>query len=684
MANIPILFLLGYLFVSLYYLLDSANPSERCDGKHLITTKSTKYAGSSCAKPFLSSFVSNGTRNSQGRSHPVLLWLELWTQFDDEDSTSINQRDEEDLNPLQSQQEQERRRRRLKQDHHRLQWRLSSTCPPMQINLSTKVFKKLKFGGKGGNCTVEFPRFSRVQGEANGHRHHPSDTNNTIHIIPRTFKGKFVLRYIGNKTHIRSSIISHDMIVAQTIFDLTRLVERNHMKIPFYKYYKQPVVLRLVMDDQLYPIHRPVRGDGLVLKLYHHTATSDGNVYHLPTFYVDDVALKYSSHVQLAPPQDEKVHDLMRPPTSLSVQLSIISPQRHVFHRQLEMGFSMLENILHAEELDEIRHMISDEYMYRFILTQIISMIHIYLDYMAFRDEVSFYVGKKSMGGISFSSVLGRFICQFIIFLYLCDGGNTSWLVLGSIGSGVFVELWKVFKFVKPKLVSEFPFVVFRKGSKFMSQLEKDTINYDAISRTYLCLILYPLVIGSAIYAKKFYVYSSWWSWLISNLANAVYTFGFITLCPQLYVNYKLKSVAHLPWKVFVYKIFNTFVDDVFAFMIQMPLKHKLMTLRDDVVFFVFLIQAYLYRVDKSRTNEFGYAYDGGDNNKNVIAVQDLAGHDVHQEDSSGSGANHDVQQNQEQQQQLEKAKYLVAVLESKFPNHSSHHVSLHHREKVE
>ena len=30
-------------------------------------------------------------------------------------------------------------------------------------------------------------------------------------------------------------------------------------------------------------------------------------------------------------------------------------------------------------------------------------------------------------------------------------------------------------------------------------------------------------------------------------------------------------------------QIFNTFIDDVFAFVIEMPLKHRLMTLRDDV-----------------------------------------------------------------------------------------------------
>jgi hypothetical protein len=65
-----------------------------------------------------------------------------------------------------------------------------------------------------------------------------------------------------------------------------------------------------------------------------------------------------------------------------------------------------------------------------------------------------------------------------------------------------------------------------------------------------------------------------------------------------------------LPWKVFLYKIFNTFVDDFFAWIIEMPWKHRIMTLRDDVVFAVFLLQAYWYRVDPSRVNEFGYAYD--------------------------------------------------------------------------
>ena len=112
-------------------------------------------------------------------------------------------------------------------------------------------------------------------------------------------------------------------------------------------------------------------------------------------------------------------------------------------------------------------------------------------------------------------------------------------------------------------------------------------------------------------------------------------SFGFVMMTPQLFINYKLKSVAHLPWRAFMYKAFNTFIDDAFAMvspalrfpeesryhnrskkpsvgpqLIAMPTKHRVMTLRDDIVFFIYLYQRYLYPVDKTRPNEFGRAYE--------------------------------------------------------------------------
>ena len=79
-------------------------------------------------------------------------------------------------------------------------------------------------------------------------------------------------------------------------------------------------------------------------------------------------------------------------------------------------------------------------------------------------------------------------------------------------------------------------------------------------------------------------------------------------MCPQLYLNYKLKSVAHLPWRQMTYKFLNTIIDDLFAFVIKMPLLHRLSVFRDDAVFLIYIYQRWIYRVDKTRVNEFGFS----------------------------------------------------------------------------
>ena len=132
----------------------------------------------------------------------------------------------------------------------------------------------------------------------------------------------------------------------------------------------------------------------------------------------------------------------------------------------------------------------------------------------------------------------------------------------------------------------------------------------DRTATLHVGLCVYPMVIGVSAYSLAHYSYASWWSWFISSLTNSIYFFGFVHMTPQLYINYKLQSVAHLPIKAFGYKMFNTFIDDVFALVTDMPLKHRIMTLRDDMVFFGFIYQWWIYKVDKTRTNEFGFSYD--------------------------------------------------------------------------
>ena len=48
----------------------------------------------------------------------------------------------------------------------------------------------------------------------------------------------------------------------------------------------------------------------------------------------------------------------------------------------------------------------------------------------------------------------------------------------------------------------------------------------------------------------------------------------------------------------------NTFIDDLFAFIIRMPTMARMSCFRDDVVFIIYLWQRYLYPVDTSRPVE--------------------------------------------------------------------------------
>ena len=121
--------------------------------------------------------------------------------------------------------------------------------------------------------------------------------------------------------------------------------------------------------------------------------------------------------------------------------------------------------------------------------------------------------------------------------------------------------------------------------------------------------VLYPLLAGYSIYSLVYQEHVSWYSWLLSTLTGYIYTFGFVMMTPQLFVNYRLKSVAHLPWRALMYKAFNTFIDDVFAFVIKMPTMHRIACFRDDVVFFIFLYQRWIYPIDMTRVNEFGQSF---------------------------------------------------------------------------
>merc|ERR1719343_575329 len=124
-------------------------------------------------------------------------------------------------------------------------------------------------------------------------------------------------------------------------------------------------------------------------------------------------------------------------------------------------------------------------------------------------------------------------------------------------------------------------------------------------------MMLLPGIVGYAVYTLTYECHRGWYSYFLFVSSSCVYSLGFVLMTPQVFINYKHKSVAFLPWRKFIYRAISTFIDDLFAFIIRMPTMHRLSCFRDDIVFIVYLYQRQIYKIDKSRTfDEDGYELD--------------------------------------------------------------------------
>ncbi|KAI1121012.1 cleft lip and palate transmembrane 1 [Nemania abortiva] len=265
-----------------------------------------------------------------------------------------------------------------------------------------------------------------------------------------------------------------------------------------------------------------------------------------------------------------------------------------------------------GSEVELIKEILLDTNPWLLGVTVVVSVAHLILETLAFGSDIAHYRKKKDNVGISVRSILANVFMQTVIFLYLVDNSqNTSWMILGTQGIGIVIEFWKITTIVNVRVRpappgSFIPYRIAFEDKYKLSETEEKTKEYDEIAFKYMYIAGVPLLIGYAIYSLYYESHKSWYSYIITTLVGSVYAYGFLMMVPSLYINYRLKSVAHMPGKAMMYKFLNTFIDDLFAFTIKMPFLHRLATLRDDVIFFIYLYQRWAYKIDYTRVNEFG------------------------------------------------------------------------------
>ncbi|KAI8319413.1 cleft lip and palate transmembrane 1, partial [Martensiomyces pterosporus] len=324
--------------------------------------------------------------------------------------------------------------------------------------------------------------------------------------------------------------------------------------------------------------------------------------YYKPIFYVNDFWRLQERMYML---------NETTPTLPLHVQLNSLSLWKFRIFCSMDPSEKQ-QSALFGEDLsmsgmDDFKRMLADTNPVLLAVTFTVTILHSLFDFLAFKNDVQFWRKKKDTVGVSVRTMLMQLAFEIIILLYLFDNREgTSYMILISNTVSVAIEAWKVVRALDLKVVRAAGYVVTIKAYEAMTEEESNTREYDQIAYRYLSYLAYPLLLAYAIYALFTQEQKSWYSFILSVLVGYVYTFGFMMMIPQLYINYRLKSVAHMPWRTFAYKALSTFIDDLFSWVMKMPWLHRLATLRDDVVFIVYLYQRYIYRVDHSRANEYG------------------------------------------------------------------------------
>ncbi|CAD7922798.1 unnamed protein product [Amoebophrya sp. A25] len=356
------------------------------------------------------------------------------------------------------------------------------------------------------------------------------------------------------------------------------------------------IQLRLVYDEDRYPWQY----------LFPSRPSSNG---YFPAAFVDEFWLTDDQLIEFDMEEAEKtatVDSAVQFNTSLYFEL--MSSARWRFQHVMEERIEAMTKTLGEEESLQMRDLFANTSPMLLIVTLVVSILHTVFEFLAFKADVAFWSAQSAETlnkYVSVTSVLLNIVFEVILLLYLFDK-ESNFLILIFSSIAIAIDCWKVSRAMRLDAVWLFGVIPL---PRLKAKQHKQGEDWDWIAIKYLSILLAPVVVAYASYNLVYECHKGWYSYLLETAASCVYAGGFMLMTPQLFINYKLKSVAHLPWRRFVYRALNTFVDDLFSFIIRMPAMHRMSCFRDDVVFFIYLYQRWVYPVDESR--QFGDDDDG-------------------------------------------------------------------------
>ncbi|KAI9919281.1 hypothetical protein PsorP6_017245 [Peronosclerospora sorghi] len=382
---------------------------------------------------------------------------------------------------------------------------------------------------------------------------------------------------------------------------------KAHENTSTIPYWKPSISFRIVTDFTRYPVEELPMMVYQNLHFVQHPL--DQRWRYVPALYVDDLSQTQENLVPLNRTLDDSSgHEAVLP---LQLSWSPLSFARWQMQLTFATVFESQEHMgVPSSDLNALRSMVTDTHPVLLAVTMSVSLLHLLFDWLAFRHDVSYWRTKGSnVVGISLRTMVAELGSQLVVLLYLIDQESTL-LVTGPQIISVVLLFWKVSKVWKAQRnqLGQKSSTAIEDKAKQMNQhslrLLEETRRADSLATSHMLFVLAPLAVGYAVYSLLYVRHAGWYAWLLESLTSTVYALGFAFMLPQLVINYRLKSVAHMQWRLLIYRALNTFIDDLFAFVIKMPTLHRISCFRDDIVFIVYLYQRWIYPIDVQRPGD--------------------------------------------------------------------------------
>lgn len=201
-------------------------------------------------------------------------------------------------------------------------------------------------------------------------------------------------------------------------------------------YWAPRLAIFVVTDELVYPaLDQNYMNEIVLWHLQQQNAIDHQQSTYKPLLYIDELGTL-----------SKDMLDINSTATVLPLKISLAPLGTTRFHWMVQMYYSIQ---MHKEmgtpesEMEDVRRMFVETNSWLLVVTITVSLLHVILDLLAFKNDVYFWRDLQSTKGISVRAIAVEFVMEFVVLLYLFDN-DTSYLVLFTVFGTLVVDLWKL------------------------------------------------------------------------------------------------------------------------------------------------------------------------------------------------------------------------------------------------